>query len=134
MDADRRGKLTIGNYNHPTDGYSLRILAVAECNTVTAVTHKSTECSIVIPRERKSFDPSARQAKRCENRGSGESDEQHDSYFCLSGLHFIDARHNRSTGKTTSILKSKILWLTYTVRDHKGDVRVIGEESSEDRS
>ena len=79
MDADRRGKLTVGNNNYPTDGYSLRILAVVECNTVTAVTHKSTECSVIIPRERKSFDPSTRQTKYGENRGSSESDEQHDS-------------------------------------------------------
>ena len=79
IDAGQRGELTIGDDNHPTDGYSLRTLAVVKCNTVTAVTHKSTKCGIVIPRERKSFDPSTRQTKYRENRGSGESDEQHDS-------------------------------------------------------
>jgi len=79
MGAGRRGKLTIGNDNHPTDGDSLRILAVAEYDIVTAVTHKAAECSVIIPRERDSLDSSTRQTKHRKDRRSGESNEQHDS-------------------------------------------------------
>ena len=77
--AGRREKLTIGDYDHPTDGDSLRILAVAKYDAVTAVTHKAAECSVVIPRERNSLDSSTRQTKYRKDRRSGESDEQHDS-------------------------------------------------------
>ena len=77
--AGRRGKLTIGDDDHPTDGNSLRILAVEEDGTVTAVTHKATECSVIIPRERNSLDSSTRQTEYRKNSRSGESNEQHDS-------------------------------------------------------
>jgi hypothetical protein len=67
--------LTVGNNDYPTDRDSLERLAIAECDIVTAVTHKATQCEVIIPREWIALDCSTQHTKYRDDRSSGECDK-----------------------------------------------------------